>query len=284
MTKKPVQERRRASSPYSPWCIFEPLSFRLFNVYHVFSRLLFIPPWLDACYEVSHSVGRHFGFFPLAEPPGPAGCRYPVLLLVIVVSSSPLQLSFRFISVGRPRHKRRPSNVCFALSTRQNSTPKHGTPNTRGFDYGVLTWNLVGMGIIGIGIDIVHTPRIASLVARRTPIKLAARILSPSERREWEALSPSIPSVPLSTAERDLDAIMSEKWFRFLAVRWAVKEAGFKALFPLYKPTWKDFTVSKPPEEGGKPRLTFENCARVKMHVSVSHDGMYTIANVLAEG
>ena len=140
------------------------------------------------------------------------------------------------------------------------------------------------MGIIGVGIDIVHTPRIASLVARRTPTKLATRILCPSERREWVTLSPPISSAPVSTAERDLDAIMTKKWFRFLAVRWAIKEAAYKALSPLYKPTWKDLTVSKTLEDDGKPSLAFEKYAKVKLHASVSHDGEYTVASVLAEG
>jgi len=131
------------------------------------------------------------------------------------------------------------------------------------------------MGIIGIGIDIVHTPRIASLVARRTPAKLAARILSSSELREWETLSPPISSVPVPVA--------TEEWFRFLTVRWAIKEAAYKALFPLHKPTWKDLTVSKAPADGGKPNLTFKGSTKVKLHASVSHDGEYTVANVLAE-
>ena len=138
------------------------------------------------------------------------------------------------------------------------------------------------MGIIGIGIDVVHIPRIASLVARRTPTKLATRILSPRELREWETMSPPI-SVSLSTAERDLDAVMAERWFRFLTVRWAIKEAAYKALSPHYKPTWKDLIVSKVPGDGGKPSLTFENFVAVKLHVSISHDGEYTVANVLAE-
>ena len=142
----------------------------------------------------------------------------------------------------------------------------------------------MGMGIIGVGIDIVHTPRIASLVARRTPMKLATRILSPSELREWQTLSPPISSAPASIAERELDVVVAEKWFRFLAVRWAIKEAAYKALFPFYKPTWKDLTVSKVPADNGKPSLTFQNSAKVKLHVSVSHDGEYTVANVLAEG
>jgi holo-[acyl-carrier protein] synthase len=138
------------------------------------------------------------------------------------------------------------------------------------------------MGIIGVGIDIVHATRIASLVARRTPMKLAIRILSPSERHEWETLFPAT-SVPVSTAERDMDAIMAKKWFKFLTVRWVIKEAAYKALSPLYKPTWKDLTVSKAPEDSGKPSLAFGGYARVKLHVSVSHDGEYTVANVLAE-
>ena len=140
------------------------------------------------------------------------------------------------------------------------------------------------MGIIGIGIDIVHAPRIASLVVRRTPTKLAARILSPAEHREWETLSPPTSSVSSSISEGDLDVIMAEKWFRFLTVRWAVKEAAYKALFPLYRPTWKTLTVSKAQEGGGKPILAFEESAKVKLHVSVSHDGEYTVASVLAEG
>lgn len=139
------------------------------------------------------------------------------------------------------------------------------------------------MGIIGIGIDVVHVRRVAFLVARRAPTKFATRILSTSELREWEMMYRRAP-VPSPVTQADLDAIMVEKWFRFLAVRWAVKEAAYKALYPLYKPTWKDLTVSKVLGSGGKPNLTLENFAEVKLHVSVSHDGEYTVANVLAEG
>src|ERR1700753_2147139 len=114
------------------------------------------------------------------------------------------------------------------------------------------------MRIIGVGIDIVHAPRIASLVIRRTPTKLANRILSRREFQEWEMISSPISIRPPIT-KGDLDIVMAEKWFRFLTVRWAVKEAAYKALFPLYKPTWKDLTVLKAQGDGGKPRLVFEN-------------------------
>jgi holo-[acyl-carrier protein] synthase len=74
-----------------------------------------------------------------------------------------------------------------------------------------------------------------------------------------------------------------ERWIRFLAVRWAVKEAAYKALFPSYKPTWKELTAVKEPSGGGKPELRFGKFESVRLHVSVSHDGEYTVANVLAE-
>jgi holo-[acyl-carrier protein] synthase len=144
-----------------------------------------------------------------------------------------------------------------------------------------------GMGIIGIGVDIVHVPRIASLVRRRSPAKFAARILSPTELSEWKTLSPPTTSAPAATA-RDSDVIATvpdiSKRVRFLAVRWAVKEAAYKALFPNYRPTWKDLSVSKEPgNDGGKPQLAFGRFENVRLHVSVSHDGEYIVANVLAE-
>ena len=139
------------------------------------------------------------------------------------------------------------------------------------------------MGIVGVGIDIVHLPRIVSLATRRTPAKFASRILSPSEFREWEILSP--PTTSTSTVTPKESNPIGEDWVRFLAVRWAIKEAAYKALFPNHKLTWKQLSVSKEPSDGGKPRLRFEfgKFENVRFHVSVSHDGEYTVANVLAE-
>ena len=142
------------------------------------------------------------------------------------------------------------------------------------------------MGIIGVGIDIVHVPRIVSLVARRTPAKFAARILSQNEFSEWETLlSPPTTSTSTVTARNPNTSIVTEtpEWVRFLTVRWAVKEAAYKALFPNYEPTWKDLSVSKEPSDGGKPRVRFRKFENVRLHVSVSHDGEYAVANVLAE-
>ena len=44
--------------------------------------------------------------------------------------------------------------------------------------------------ILGVGLDIVHLPRIASLVARRGPVRLARRILSSKELAAWSPDSP----------------------------------------------------------------------------------------------
>jgi len=42
------------------------------------------------------------------------------------------------------------------------------------------------MTILGIGIDVVHLPRIASLLLRRKPARFASRILSPEEYSQWK--------------------------------------------------------------------------------------------------
>jgi len=130
------------------------------------------------------------------------------------------------------------------------------------------------MNILGIGVDVVHIPRIASLIRRRTAGKLATRILSTQEIIRWKLIS----------------ATQTEaKQVQFLAVRWALKEAAYKALFPLRHPTWKELTyhpldsVSK-----RKPYLEYHPTARddddrIHLHSSVSHDGEYVFTTVVAE-
>ena len=69
-------------------------------------------------------------------------------------------------------------------------------------------------------------------------------------------------------------------------LRWAAKEAAYKALYPRFKPTWKELVVTK--EDGLKPTLRCllmeaDNCG-LHFHLSISHDGEYTVATVLVEG
>ncbi|GJE84600.1 4'-phosphopantetheinyl transferase [Phanerochaete sordida] len=124
------------------------------------------------------------------------------------------------------------------------------------------------MAILGIGVDVVHVPRIAALIRRRGTEPLAARILSPRELDDWRAV-------------RDLSAQT-----RFLAVRWSVKEAAYKALFPVDRPTWKEFSVSR--LQGNKPTLLYKPtrhsaASQAIFHCSVSHDGDYVFSTVLVE-
>ncbi|KAF8558905.1 4'-phosphopantetheinyl transferase [Imleria badia] len=124
------------------------------------------------------------------------------------------------------------------------------------------------MTIHGIGVDLLHVPRMAALVRRRGAGRIASRILSSTERsafcRLWS----------------------DEETMRFLGVRWAVKEAAYKALYPL-RPTWKDLTYTTfDPQTESKPTLAFHPTGGIvsgQLHVSVSHDGEYIIAHVVAE-
>ena len=44
------------------------------------------------------------------------------------------------------------------------------------------------MAILGIGVDVVHLPRILALLNRRRPDRFASRILSTTEYGQWQAL------------------------------------------------------------------------------------------------
>lgn len=63
------------------------------------------------------------------------------------------------------------------------------------------------MTILGIGVDLVHIPRIAALLNRALSGRLASRILSPEEATEYDTLP----------------AYDTTKRVRFLAVRYDMK-------------------------------------------------------------
>lgn len=72
-------------------------------------------------------------------------------------------------------------------------------------------------------------------------------------------------------------------------LRWAVKEAAYKAFYPVVKPTWKEITFRGLQANGAKPVLEYHpllicEVEKVgKAHVSISHDGDYVFASVLVE-
>lgn len=67
-----------------------------------------------------------------------------------------------------------------------------------------------------------------------------------------------------------------------------MKEAAYKALYPI-RPTWKEITYSSfNAAIHAKPTLVYRPIRDVvtpvdKLHVSVSHDGDYIFAQVIAE-
>ncbi|PPQ71784.1 hypothetical protein CVT26_007618 [Gymnopilus dilepis] len=128
------------------------------------------------------------------------------------------------------------------------------------------------MAILGIGVDLVHLPRIKALLARGRTERFASRILSKDEYLQWQ-------SSDFSPDQRA----------RFLAVRWCVKEAAFKAMSPIVRPTWKEVTYLSLSHLRQKPLLQYQpalsaDAARVgKLHVSVSHDGDYVFSSVIVE-
>ncbi|PWZ01704.1 FabD/lysophospholipase-like protein [Testicularia cyperi] len=176
--------------------------------------------------------------------------------------------------------------------------------------------------VLGIGIDILHTPRLDALINRQiqrverrqaqasgrgdsSALKalhaLANRVLSLSEFEEWSSMVSGINEV-------SMDRAGMAKLKRYLAVRWAAKEAAYKALYPHIVVSWKDLALHKlasseasfsnleqlerDDQRTRKPVLSFSEDwmnrhrntdAAPALHVSISHDGDYVVANVLAE-
>lgn len=68
--------------------------------------------------------------------------------------------------------------------------------------------------------------------------------------------------------------------------RWAVKEAAYKALQPKSTLTWKQLSLEKLDRRSRKPELLIEPKATTQplhLHCSISHDGAYIVAFVVAE-
>ncbi|EJD53839.1 4'-phosphopantetheinyl transferase [Auricularia subglabra TFB-10046 SS5] len=123
--------------------------------------------------------------------------------------------------------------------------------------------------LLGVGVDVLHVPRLRALLLRRSPEQFARRILCNVEQEQYQAIGAS-------------------RRVRFLAVRhvpaWALKEAAYKAFYPAMKLTWKDVAIQR---HGPKPSLVL--CSSLSknltgpVHCSVSHDGDYVFATVIAE-
>ncbi|RIB19746.1 4'-phosphopantetheinyl transferase [Gigaspora rosea] len=126
--------------------------------------------------------------------------------------------------------------------------------------------------ILGIGIDIIHLPRLKALLSR-TPSslkKFTSRILTSDESKEFHYTFASILNTHLFFQKKK---------------RWTLKEATYKALYLHNCITWKDVSIKK---IKGKPHVTIHtpgnNMTISKTHASVAHDGEYVVAQVMIEG
>ena len=126
------------------------------------------------------------------------------------------------------------------------------------------------MTIIGIGIDLVHIPRIQSLL-ERWESRFLERLFTDAEQRQ--CLTRSVP-------------------YASLAGRFAVKEALLKALGTGWAGgiAWRDIEVVNAPS--GQPIATVHGRVQTLMNqmgatqilVSLSHDKDYAIAQVILGG
>ncbi|KAF9105544.1 hypothetical protein BGX29_012026 [Mortierella sp. GBA35] len=154
------------------------------------------------------------------------------------------------------------------------------------------------MGIIGIGIDILHVPRMR-MVLGRNPQRFLARVLTKAELADFTILKQELEEqgkykrlkeeldgqVDNKKLKEELDKQVNtdDRAVRFIGARWALKEACYKAMTPHHKLTWQDVSVYK---DRGKPCLHIpekEKFGIGNAHCSVSHDGEYLVAQVLFE-
>ncbi|MCE2597330.1 holo-ACP synthase [Motilimonas cestriensis] len=125
------------------------------------------------------------------------------------------------------------------------------------------------MAIVGMGTDIVDIRRLEKVLAR-TGVAFAQRILAPNEWLQFQ---------------------QHKQQARFLAKRFAAKEAGAKALGTgiAQGVTFTDFIVSN--NDAGKPLLTLSGKALelsvqqgvANIHISISDEKYYAVVTVIFE-
>ena len=116
------------------------------------------------------------------------------------------------------------------------------------------------MPIIGIGTDIVSLDRIKDSKRREA---FAAKVLSPQELVLYHGFAQEVRQI------------------EFLAGRWAVKEAIYKAIPDLcHGKAYSSFTILN--HATGKPFLAVPTL-EVNLQLSISHERKYAVAFVVVE-
>lgn len=147
---------------------------------------------------------------------------------------------------------------------------------------------------LNIGTDVVHLPRIYRLLTQRGTRshetyldKFTRRILCPQELQDFRnrfRLHQSAPShQEASISSREITPDMA----RWLAGRFAAKEAARKAApGGATSISWKDVLIRAAPASSAgssRPEIVYLNGAQNRLgKLSISHDGDYVVATVLA--
>ena len=147
------------------------------------------------------------------------------------------------------------------------------------------------MGILGIGVDVVHVPRITSLIRRQGDTRFARPILSKKELALWSHIPHDQATVRTQFLAVRYALIARTAVYGEITYQcsWSIKEAAYKAVFPTIRPTWKEFTFHPLSDDGNrKPLLEYHpletsSISVGKFHASVSHDGDYVFTTVFVE-
>ncbi|KAI9044258.1 holo-ACP synthase [Aspergillus affinis] len=149
---------------------------------------------------------------------------------------------------------------------------------------------------LNIGTDIVHLPRISRLLNRRGGYlaSFTRRILCEQEQRDFHArfalsfrTTTSSSAFTESVPPREPPTIITADMTRWLAGRFAAKEAARKAAPSGAATTgWKDVMVRVgEADQEGRPEIVYLGPEGGRVgKLSISHDGEYVIATVLAAG
>ncbi|WFD18064.1 hypothetical protein MCAP1_000276 [Malassezia caprae] len=185
---------------------------------------------------------------------------------------------------------------------------------------GVSTHLAGQLAVLGLGVDMVCLPRMHRLVARHaarlTPLVRPAAATAPQYAPTAPADDAPVTSPALAMAARHFarrvlspseelvyqrvsPGLSHEARMRYLATRWACKEAAYKAVYPhlrllaTHLAVKRDDSMPKPSlwlEPGPHTVWRSANGASadalaesIRFHLSISHDGDYVVASVLAE-
>ncbi|KAI3639358.1 hypothetical protein MIR68_002888 [Amoeboaphelidium protococcarum] len=119
------------------------------------------------------------------------------------------------------------------------------------------------MVVVGVGIDLLKISRIYTLIEKYGD-RLGRRVLSIDELKQYTGV------------------VDTDHKVKFIANRWALKEAAYKALSQTqYRPTWKQLHIVA--LRNTPPVITHPYKDDIHLLSSLSHDDGYVTAVVLAQ-